>query len=384
MSSVISQRGVPTAHDATVAAKRLMSAYENIFVVLLHGSVARGEATEDSDIDLVAVFTDLDYANRRELFFELQNLAAGWGPFSVQVHPTDLPEWATRTTRVPCSFESHVMSGSTAVVAAGNAANGSAVWEKEQKLSSTNLDASLDYLWSYVRPKLDALSEKLDLTPRRVTEEELYPAILMDRMRRICEDSSMGVEVAIKTLATLRGEHPVTEKEMRKAGHDISKCLDQLSPPYRAAMTRIVYRQGLDLGSMSSWRIRATYPDDVDVNGLSAEEHVDDYILTVLSVTSAVISEFESISPANETRVADTRREWHTAADIYDTTDPRSGNLRGAPLGITDKLKSLNLGVMPGSAGCLTAPSCNIFLRVEPTSKKGRLKSLDAYLCDSQ
>lgn len=352
---MISTRQVPTPQDATVAAERLIEAYENIFVVLLHGSVARGEATEGSDIDLVAVFADLDYATRRDLRSELETRATDWLPFPVQVHPTDLPEWATRSTRVPCSFEANVMSGNSAVVAAGNAQNGT-LWNKEQNLASSNLNASLDYLWSYLGPKLRSLEVSLEPNSRMAAQEKLDQSYLLDRMREICEDSSLAVEVALKALAALRGEHPVTEKDMKKAGHNIGLCLNQLPRPYRLAMTDIVTSQGLRLGSLSSWRTRGTYPDDRDANGYYAYDRVDDYILTALSVASAVISEFESVAASDDARLSKTRRRWQSAAEMYDSTDTHSREERLTPLRIITQLEAIKIGVIPGQAWLFDSP----------------------------
>ena len=53
----------PRKADAQRAADALAQA--GAARVLLFGSLARGEAGEGSDIDLVAVFDDLDYAQRR-------------------------------------------------------------------------------------------------------------------------------------------------------------------------------------------------------------------------------------------------------------------------------------------------------------------------------
>ena len=56
------------------------------------GSVARGESTEDSDIDLVAVRGDLDHAwrwDREQESARLGGQAAGW---PVDVMATDRPE----------------------------------------------------------------------------------------------------------------------------------------------------------------------------------------------------------------------------------------------------------------------------------------------------
>ena len=69
------------------------------------GPVARG----DSDIDLVAVFDDLDYSQRLSLRLSLGAAAAAGRP--VEVYVTDRPEWARRTRDVSASFEARIAPG---------------------------------------------------------------------------------------------------------------------------------------------------------------------------------------------------------------------------------------------------------------------------------
>ena len=60
---------VPTADDARRAAEVLLQA--GVGTVLLYGSVARGDATEHSDIDLIAIYDNIDYDQRREMASQL-------------------------------------------------------------------------------------------------------------------------------------------------------------------------------------------------------------------------------------------------------------------------------------------------------------------------
>ena len=82
--AVVAPVGAPTRVDAEAAAEVLIAA--GAAEVLLFGSVARGDAGADSDIDLVAIFADLDYAERAVRQRTLQAAAgrcgavAGAGP----------------------------------------------------------------------------------------------------------------------------------------------------------------------------------------------------------------------------------------------------------------------------------------------------------------
>ena len=84
---------VPTMADAQRAAGALADAGVNC--VLLYGSVARGDQAPGSDIDLLAVYDDLDYTQRPKLRDRLEKLASQAAGFEVQVSPTDRPEWRT-------------------------------------------------------------------------------------------------------------------------------------------------------------------------------------------------------------------------------------------------------------------------------------------------
>ena len=83
-----SERAARRAADALVAA--------GAGKVLLFGSVARGEQCLHSDIDLVAIFDDLDYSRRFAVQSELEGRAKAACGHSVDLHVTDRPEWTRR------------------------------------------------------------------------------------------------------------------------------------------------------------------------------------------------------------------------------------------------------------------------------------------------
>lgn len=93
----------PTRADAQRAAEALGEA--GVGRVLLVGSVARGEQTPDSDIDLIAIYDDLNYEDRWIRRSELARCARKAAGSPVDLLVTDAPEWKVRTTKVPCSVE---------------------------------------------------------------------------------------------------------------------------------------------------------------------------------------------------------------------------------------------------------------------------------------
>ena len=124
--------GVPTLDAAQRAARELLDA--GVGTVLLFGSLARN-ASESRDIDLVAIYDDLDYAERKQRRCELAARASDTAGCVVDVLVTDRPEWATRTTKVPASLEAHIAAYA---VCLGDSEHRTNVdWSKEIGLPST-------------------------------------------------------------------------------------------------------------------------------------------------------------------------------------------------------------------------------------------------------
>lgn len=118
-SGMTARRAVPCRADAERAAVALADV--GVSRVVLFGSAARGDATERSDIDLAAIYGDLDYGTRSERVKELSSLASAAAGYPVEVFVTDRPEWKVCTEQVRTSFEGRlpgkVWYWSTAVLA---------------------------------------------------------------------------------------------------------------------------------------------------------------------------------------------------------------------------------------------------------------------------
>ena len=79
-------------------------------VVLLYGSVAKGLARPDSDIDLAVIFDDLeDYSQQYSLSFDITEALYKKTDWPVNAHVVDRPLWKARLKCVS-SFERHVSS----------------------------------------------------------------------------------------------------------------------------------------------------------------------------------------------------------------------------------------------------------------------------------
>ena len=161
MSALAVTERAPSVEDACRAADELVRA--GVGKVLLFGSVARGDATEHSDIDLVAIYDDLgDYRQRLHVQSDLEQRArevAGW---PVDVLVTDMPEWAVRTEKVPCSFEAGIAS--VAKTLADTNGHGLIDWDKEIGMPADEED-------ELARRFIDLSNALVEVT------ERLYPGV---------------------------------------------------------------------------------------------------------------------------------------------------------------------------------------------------------------
>ena len=207
----------PTIDDARRASHELAAA--GVCRVLLYGSVARGDAGPYSDIDLVAVFDDLDYNRRAGRQLALSAAAQASTGCRVQIHATDWPEWFHRTRRVSASFEAGIVAEAMVLY---DRPPGDIPWDKEIGLASDNTQEALG--------RLDEASKALNdlLGHTRMSELEQQSLIAADgasvrhyrhwRLINVCQSAAMAIETSLKCLIALSGQ-PVRRR------HDIDYLL---------------------------------------------------------------------------------------------------------------------------------------------------------------
>ena len=310
--------------DAALAAEALVAGGAE--EVLLFGSVARGDANEDSDIDLVALFADIDYAQRRILKRRLEEAAGeAVSRWPVQVVVTDRPEWRARVENVSASFEHRISAD--AVPVADSTARGVVNWDKEMVRPMSNPAEALRYFEDRVLPRLGRLgisaTRQLPEQDAALSPEERETERLQ-RMVMACEDSAVAVELSLKTLAVLHGVPIPSESELRSAGHDIGRCLDLVPEPPRGVVEAVVGDLGLDLRTMSQWRIVATYPDEIDVERALADQLVEDYTDTALAVCEYTISDIRH-QLGDTAAMRHATAEWKRRATFIATRNVRTG-----------------------------------------------------------
>ena len=320
----------PTVADAAVAAEALIAAGAED--VLLFGSVARGDADESSDIDLVALFADIDYGSRRDLVGRLEvaarEVVGGW---PVQVVVTDRPEWRNRLANVSGSFESAI--NFDAVRVAQSSTRRPVRWDKEMVLPMSNPDEALKQFADRVLDQLAGLERASTLSRR---EQELAAPVgwreteRLRRMVQLCTHSAMAVELALKSLAVLHASPTPPARVLRAASHSISACLQLLPSTVRTAVDPLVTGCGLDTDDLSQWRILSTYPEDAAAVRALADQKVDVYVDTALDVCGFVVNDLRTVL-GDTPEVLAAEYEWQRTAEYLGGMDMRSGRPRVGP-----------------------------------------------------
>ncbi len=301
----------PTVTAAHRAAQEIVDAGAG--TVLMFGSLARGEASAVSDIDLVAIFDDLaDYGDRSERRSDLEARARSAAGCSVDVLVTDAPEWAVRTTRVPCSLEARIARD--AVCLADSGEHGPIDWGKEIGLPATPT-AELEQRFGNFSAAVSTLTQRL-----RPSQEEIEAADAGDtseladqedlRFAQGCAAAHMIFEAAAK-IAQIVTTGTAPERE-----HRIPALLadqpDWVAEAFRSAAV------GISLYRLHEWHQGANYADARPV------ERFDEAYLRRHAAAAIRVAEF----------VGDQCRDRGLDADLLRRFDLRLGRCAASLAGV--------------------------------------------------
>ena len=241
--------GAPTIADARRAADEILDAGAG--TVLLFGSLARGEAKPDSDIDLVAIFDDLgDYSTRFKRRCALEAKARAAAGCSVDVMVTDAPEWAVRTTKVPCSVEARVAG--YAVELADSGSHSGIDWDKEIGLPA---DPTAE-LASRFEEMYDAAARLEDRLRPTVAEADAVDADHRRHRESVRFASAMS-EVLLIVESAAKITYVISLGAAPPWRHDILELLADQPETVRQAFHTLA-GSALDLASLHEWR-KANY-----------------------------------------------------------------------------------------------------------------------------
>ena len=288
--------GVPTVADARRAAEVLADAGAGR--VLLYGSVARGEQTPDSDIDLVAVFDDLgDYADRRRrkgALAEAARKACGW---PVQVLVTDRAEWRIRSERLRWTLERRI---APEVVPLVERPEVGVDWGKEIGMADSDAGEALDRLLN-LRTQVTQILNGMNQGPAEegaITDgDDEAPAFYrQDRLWALCGAAQLCAENALKALIhVIRGDDP-------RRIHTIPELAKELPDRHWAAVRSCFDDETWD--TVSHWRSDAAYPADRPERSSRATTAYGERLARhVLAVATLAIDAYEQLyEPCGESR----------------------------------------------------------------------------------
>lgn len=197
----------------------------------MFGSVARVEAVDGSDIDLVAVFDDLgDYRRRTDIELRLVKKAGKSSDFEVDVWVTDRPEWARRTTVVSSSLEAAIADEAVVVAGRGGGGDADVDWGKEIGMPPDNRAEALSRLED-VRNALSRVEDRLDEGTREhraaaAGSGRRYSEARYERMADICFHTQKTIESAMKTVVCLVVGSP-------ERIHALDRLAARIPSPYR-------------------------------------------------------------------------------------------------------------------------------------------------------
>ena len=243
--------------EARRAAQAVAAARSDVVKVMLFGSVARGEASEASDIDLMVVFDDLgDYKDRREVRDRLAEAVRDSTPCSVDLHVTDLPEWKVRTEQVSASFEASIVDDLVTLVERPVRRNPE--WGKPLGRPATNLEEAGSRFSDVARQLRSLNREMLPDENELVGDAFQRERELKERRRTACGRAADVIEAAVKTVVALGGVSPTKT-------HNLAELVDQVGPPERRAqVVSLVRASSLPMDSISAWHVKSNYANDVE------------------------------------------------------------------------------------------------------------------------
>lgn len=259
----------PTLDDARRAAQALVAA--GVGEAWLYGSVARGESEPGSDIDLVAVFDDLDYGHRLSIKRELQETARAACGRWVEVLVTDRPEWRIQREQVSASFISAI-SCDLMLLACGTAEMADVDWDKHQVMPTSDAELARERLRGVLLnlTKIDATRVPGPPERDRADDDDPGDCLLVrgGRLVMLCEAADMAVENAAKAVGVLSGVSAQTLWE-----HDVGKIVDELDVSDAGALRDLLAAAPGLVESpdyVSMWRARGAYGSPTE--GMTAQE----------------------------------------------------------------------------------------------------------------
>lgn len=295
----------PTLEDARVAAQAVADQVSGVVQIGVFGSVARGEATCDSDIDLLVILEDLEYENRARIAGgDLYRAASRATECPVGIVVTDVHEWAVRSQLATC-FETSIADDLVMFYQSSKRVNVNR--EKPMDRPTSDLDEAYVRLGEAADAYDGAVSVYIPNDHEREADQEndtmLHGVYQFNRYRRLVVQMDLVLETSLKALQHALGDTPP------RHSHKLAVLLDNLPDTSEARQVKAIVsnlrvdklppeiRVDADVDEVyTNWRIHGSYdmrdpaadylPSSRVIAYMDAADRVTEILLDVLASRS--------------------------------------------------------------------------------------------------
>lgn len=292
---------VPTLEDAQAAAE--IVAASGATRVLLFGSLARGEAHEFSDIDLVAMFDDIDYSKRKEIEEGLKEQIKDRVGVDNDVIVTDRPEWKARAEGdIPTCFEADISLHAVPLI--DKPPSEPINWEKPMSLpvsrvsESSNRINEISHHWVNISKDSKTANDEERREWLDNRDHNLYLFERDWRFRDVCGESHLVIEGCLKLLLSLYCVKP-PRNILSHNTFDLTNMLRHCAPEQADTIEGL--RGTMSHKEISFWHVARNYErvGEEDVREFEAtKERTAALIHVAERMTSHALAEHKKVAGA--------------------------------------------------------------------------------------
>lgn len=297
----------PTVATARAAAEAIAETVPGVQKIGLFGSLARGEATVGSDIDLLVVFHDMDYQDRKRLAGHCRSAARCAG-HEVSVITTDAHEWYLRS-RLATTLERAIAADLQSLYVSDDPTT-VVRHEKETQIDKPTSDLGEAYnrIEEAGRAYMDTVNKYLPNDEERELQrsdpDDMLTWYQYERYLGIVKNIDLVLEISLKALHHALGETPPPHThrlnfllnslpdtpEANQAKEALAPLMVKNLPPH-------VY-QDEDLNEVyTNWRVHGTY----DAPGIASDylptSRLEAYLDAADRLTSIMLDVMTAKSP---------------------------------------------------------------------------------------
>ena len=302
--------GAPTVALASAVADAIAQRVPSVRRICLYGSVARGEARPDSDIDLLVVFDDIDYVERKRIAGRCRG-AADAAPSSagrrINIIATDTAEWEIRSN-LKTSFERAISADLMELHRSEEPIRRSDGSHKMTDKPVSRLDEAYATLKSihiaYERANTAFLPQPEELDLQRTDPYDQLSWYQYARYLTVVTNIDMVLETSLKTLHHLVGDDPPAWSHKLAVLIDelpdsieTDKAVQALSALRVDRLPPSAYDEHDLKEVFTNWRVHGTY----DATGLASDylptERVEAYLNAADQISDILMDALRSRTP---------------------------------------------------------------------------------------